>query len=94
MRVRQRWKLDPYVTQRLEGMWLVAQDSTGGGNEQAGFDVTQPNPLTMKLSSHVDLVARHSAGCDGELNVNVSNHFHVIGKRLSPRFASLSGREL
>ena len=58
-------------------------NSTGGGNEQAGFDVKRPNPLTMELPNHVELVAGQSAGCDGELSVNVSNHFHIIGKRLS-----------
>ena len=63
----------------------MAQDSPGGRNEQGGFDVMKPDPLTMELSSHVELVAGQSAGCDGELSVNVSNHFHVIGKRLSPR---------
>jgi hypothetical protein len=46
-------------------LWLVAQDSTDGGNEQAGFDVTQPDPITMELSSHVQLVVEKSPGPDG-----------------------------
>jgi hypothetical protein len=39
----------------------------------------------MELPSHIELVTGQSAGCDGELSVNVSNHFHIIGKRLSQR---------
>jgi len=66
-------------------LWLVAQDSTGGGDEQAGFDVMQPDPITMELSSHVELAAGKSPGCDGQLSVNISNYFNIIGKRLSPR---------
>jgi hypothetical protein len=64
-------------------LWLVAQDSTGGGNEQAGFDVMQPDSLTMELPSHIELVAGQSAGCDGELNVNIFNRLYVIGERWS-----------
>jgi hypothetical protein len=66
-------------------LWLVAQDSTGGGNEQAGFDVMQPDPITMELSSRVELAAGKSPGCDGQLSVNIPNYFNIIGKRLSPR---------
>jgi hypothetical protein len=54
-------------------LWLVAQDSTGGCNEQAGFEVMQPDPITMELSSHVELAAGNSPGCDGQLSANISN---------------------
>ncbi len=39
----------------------------------------------MELSSHVELAAGKSPGCDGQLSVNISNYFNIIGKRLSPR---------
>lgn len=68
---------------RVYGLRFVAQESARGRNEQGGFDVKQSNPLTMELSNQIELVATQSTGCDGQLNVNISNCSHIIGERLS-----------
>lgn len=69
---------------RNGGLGLVAQESARCGHEQGGFDMKRTDSPTMELSSHFEIAAAQTLWRHGEeLNIELSNRFHIIGESLS-----------
>ena len=63
---------------RVYELRFVAQNSARGCNKQGGFDMKQSDAFTMELSNQIELVVTQGTGCEGQLNANTSNRFHIV----------------